>query len=142
MGFTHYYQLAQPISENDWAKIKVQMQTLIENSPVPLGDGWGEEGSKPDLTDNHININGIEDNAHETFTVYRLSTKWGFTKTARKPYDVVVVALLVLLHHDANLLVSSDGGYDDWVDGLNFLNKTLDANYTIPSLNSDEFDYG
>ena len=56
----------------------------------------------------------IEDLSHETFVLKRTCKE--FCKTARKPYDVIVKAVLLLgvSLFPENFKVSSDGDYDDW----------------------------
>lgn len=85
-----------------------------------------------EITDNEIRFNGREegDRGHETFSLQRMSDKrleeyaerldrnyiFDFCKTARKPYDIVVCCLLVILkYHLGNMIeVSSDGA--DWTN--------------------------
>jgi len=84
------------------------------------------------ITDNEIRFNGREegDRGHETFSLQRMSDKrleeyaerldrnyiFDFCKTARKPYDIVVCCLLVILkYHLGNMIeISSDG--KDWTN--------------------------
>jgi hypothetical protein len=82
-----------------------------------------------------IRFNGIRDDGHETFVFFNKKVqcaearKWGsntgfaFCKTARKPYDIVVCeVLLVLKRFMPNLDVGSDGfsGYlkEPKLDGM------------------------
>ena len=85
-----------------------------------------------EITDNEIRFNGREegDRGHETFSLQRMSDKrleeyaerldrnyiFDFCKTARKPYDIVVCCLLVILkYHLGNMIeVSSVGA--DWTN--------------------------
>lgn len=60
------------------------------------------------------------DAGHETFHLCRTwkpafageTTGFGCCKTARKPYDIVVCAVLILAHYHLGLTVSSDGEWD------------------------------
>ena len=66
-----------------------------------------------------IRFNGKGEEGHETFMLTPDSQEFNFCKTAQKPYDIVVVAILCLLaHHTSGVTVSSDGGISDWTDGL------------------------
>ena len=78
------------------------------------------------------------DAEHETFSVYRKHEKpkhahhdekiqFGFCKTARKPYDVMVVACLILYKYyfRKDVEISSDGDLDDWQKGFLFLAAVL-----------------
>ena len=85
-----------------------------------------------EITDNEIRFNGREegDRGHETFSIQRMSDErlkvyakrlerdyiFDSCKTARKPYDIVVCCLLVILkYHLGNMIeVSSDGA--DWTN--------------------------
>lgn len=87
---------------------------------------------KLEITDEEIRFNGREegDRGHETFSLQRKSDKrledyasrldrkyiFDFCKTARKPYDIVVCCLLVILKHRlGNMIeISSDG--KDWTN--------------------------
>lgn len=70
-----------------------------------------------------IEVNGTQENGHETFVLpYHLNglSSFQFCKTARKPYDVVVVACLIVLDYYVSCIeVTSDGISADWLDGLN-----------------------
>jgi hypothetical protein len=50
---------------------------------------------------------------------------WAFCKTAYKPYDKVVVACLCYLADAGVLTASSDGGPEDWTDGLELARSAL-----------------
>ena len=87
---------------------------------------------KLEITDEEIRFNGREegDRGHETFSLQRKADKrledyasrldrkyiFDFCKTARKPYDIVVCCLLVILKHRlGNMIeISSDG--KDWTN--------------------------
>ena len=47
------------------------------------------------------------------------------TKTARKPYDIVVQCCLILAkkHLGKGISISSDGEKDDWLDAINIIEK-------------------
>lgn len=83
--------------------------------------GWDEkkEGyyDKPEITIDEININGDESQelAHETFYFRLNNLKWGFCKTAHKPYDkIVCLMLLSLTVHIPGFEFTSDGTIDEW----------------------------
>lgn len=60
--------------------------------------------------------------SHETFVLKRQGDG-GFCKTARKPYDLMVQACLILLlaHFPKDAKVSSDGDSDDWYEATEFV---------------------
>lgn len=123
MGYTHYWKglKANGLEENAKKIVKVAMEDGIK-----LGDGCGV--NEPIIKEGFIDLNGWEDYGedHETF---RLSdnTSFDFCKTARKPYDTVVVAILIdaivnnLKYDD----ISSDGNYSDWQDGIELYKKAV-----------------
>jgi len=75
---------------------------------------------------------------HETFVIQRKYPKdnrsyttpneyFAFCKTARKPYDLMVCAVLILykLHFQDRVSVCSDGDFEDWAPALNFVLKHI-----------------
>jgi hypothetical protein len=104
-----------------------------------------------------IRFNGIADNGHETFyfkpTKFQSPAGYGdrsfaFCKTARKPYDVVVCeVLLVLKRFMPNLEVSSDGfsGYlkepkldGAWPEAIENLRNLYGIKYNMVVTNERE----
>jgi len=97
--------------------------------------GWDGSG-EPQFTDDTIGFNGNEHQmvdgeeqnlSHETFRLDRTyhPESWErpekeggygqFCKTARKPYDLLVCGVLILLkYYFPKSEVSSDGNYEDW----------------------------
>jgi len=68
-----------------------------------------------------ISLNGTKEFGHESFNLPEFfSAGSDFCKTARKPYDTVVVACLIVLKHylGDNVRVASDGDSEDWDSGL------------------------
>jgi len=111
MGYTHYYRDKPAFTDSQWAALTEDVKKLIKNSNVPLGDSNGEIGSKPVFTSRHIMFNGIGDDSHETAAVYKGASEFEFCKTARKPYDSVVVEFYKLIRkHAPSTILSSDGG--------------------------------
>lgn len=87
------------------------VKKLLKNSNVPLGDANGEIGTKPVFNSRHIMFNGIGDDSHETAVVYKGASEFEFCKTARKPYDSVVVEFYKLIRkHAPSTILNSDGG--------------------------------
>lgn len=95
MGYTHYYTVGRAVSNVTWNKFKQAVANIIKESGVSIhgGDGTGE----PIINDKEISFNGNDetDQSHETFIITRGSGSWDFCKTAKKDYDVVVVATLM-----------------------------------------------
>jgi hypothetical protein len=111
-----------------------------ENDPLVLNGCWKYE--KPQLTQEHILFNGgntyprkkLNDEwidtggpqslGHETFYITRnfLSDTFNFCKTARKPYDLMVQACLILYkYYFPEVKISSDGDKEDWAEAFKFV---------------------
>lgn len=132
MGYTHYFEFGQPLSQVKFDAIKKDMQT-IENhlgndtvsksggdyytEPVSLHDGSGE-GDGVDYGANYFAFNGDDSLglSHETLYLRVGQEGFDFCKTARKPYDLAVCLILICMEYHCGTAVdvSSDGGDEDW----------------------------
>lgn len=111
MGFTHYYRNKRAFTDAEWKALTADVKKLIADSDVPIGDSHGTRGSKPVFTSRHIMFNGIGEDSHETACVKKDASDFEFCKTARKPYDSVVVEFFKLIRkYDPNVQLSSNGG--------------------------------
>jgi hypothetical protein len=93
-----------------WEKFCELTQKIIEASQVKICDGMGE--GVPDIDKDGIFINGdaSEGLDFETLGIERKATnESGFCKTGRRPYDVVVCAVLSVGAKLKILTWSSDG---------------------------------
>jgi hypothetical protein len=98
---------------------------------VPIKHSIGE--GQAVLTDSIIAINGDERNAHESFILRcNVWENGNCCKTARKPYDEVVTAILIratqLLGTDymegsGKDEIGSDGDWDEWIRGRDLVKK-------------------
>ena len=89
---------------------------------VKICNGSGKNGTEPVITPTEISFNGCcgsRDLCHETFYLDTKETGFQFTKTAEKPYDLLVTSSLLALKTVARgkVKVSSDGDRADWADG-------------------------
>lgn len=80
-----------------------------------------------------IRFNGVGELSHETFLIERFSREFEFCKTNRKPYDLAVCGVLILisLYADGGE-ISSDGlgeTYTDseWKDAWNHVATVIPA---------------
>jgi hypothetical protein len=68
-----------------------------------------------------------KDLGHETFHISQKQNEYdgGFCKTARKPYDLMVQACLILFkyHFWNEVSISSDGDYDEWKVAQKFVGE-------------------
>jgi len=134
VGYTHYYTTKAPITPSDWSKIAERARKLIEKSPVPLAYEYDEADEPPIADEEVIRFNGVDDDGHETFVVTPDKVGFGFCKTAQKPYDLVVVACLLVLNKvlGDKIEVSSDGDAEEWHDGKAYAETTLDETFKMP----------
>lgn len=141
MGYTHYFRF-NPIKKGSTKQVEssyqlavLQCQRLVSryNMARPSGDDTRLAGyaahCKPGMYKG-LKINGRGENAHEDFILrehYKQNDVFNFCKTARKPYDLAVVACLVILKHylGESIQVSSDGDVIDWRDGTKLARQLL-----------------
>lgn len=121
MGYTHYYEditLSEDIAD--------EVRKIVSAGDVVICD-WDGTGD-PIINSEEIRLNGDASTGkdHETFALQNGSEGFTFCKTARKPYDVVVVAILVsLIVNDGVRKVETDGTPEDWVTGIQLYNRAV-----------------
>jgi len=154
MGYTHYFTQTRSFTAAEWETVTADVQAILKeaehNQGIPLADGNGGGGTSPEFTALHFAFNGLGDGAHETMYVTRhKQTKkeyeghnpaWSFCKTAEKPYDAAVVAVLCYLatitrRDDPTtgepiigsevFRVTSDGKGVDFLSGLDLARQAL-----------------
>jgi len=106
------------MSKEQWSEIVARAKnilTTVSNIPVQ----WEcDVDEPPTISDDCIRFNGVEEDGHETFFIPRTGTDWEFCKTARKPYDTVVVAMLTMLNDvNPDFTWTSDGTIQDHQEG-------------------------
>ena len=118
MGYTHYHNQVRSFTDTEWDLIITGATDIVEqaqSSGVTIC-GWDGTG-EPELTDELISLNGTDRNdcGYETFLVKKNEDdNFNFCKTARKPYDSVVVSILAWIDKVAPgaLELGSDGGME------------------------------
>jgi len=138
MGYTHY--ATRPVKNAGsgfmFNKLALDAKAICDHAQangLPLANGMGEGGTEPDFTETFFSLNGVSDetgdNGHETFHWERFPTLPGFRqgeseyfdfcKTAHKPYDAVVTAILIRAKviYGSCVSISSDGDWEDWQAG-------------------------
>lgn len=139
MGYTHY--VTRPTNNAGSAyffgKLALDAKKICDHanaSGLRIRNGNGE--GEPEFTEFYFAINGdashyVEgvDQAHETFHWAGIPTQpdwrkgeknyFDFCKTAMKPYDAVVTAILIRAKtiYGSCVEISSDGGWSDWKKG-------------------------
>jgi len=149
MGYTHYWFRKKDLSEG-WTEFVEDVKRVYKNLPkysetaggyykdraIKICGGYGE--GDPVFDENEIWFNGDKEREldHETFhfpRVYNPPPYWsepdedGYyfdcCKTARKPYDLLVCAVLILakIHFKDRIRIRSDGTLSDWWPAFNFM---------------------
>jgi len=137
MGYTHYWKINKPLTINAEQK-KLIKQVLKEHKAILFG---GMGNGKPTFNDTILELNGDvrmgED--YENFMVEfgKTSSSFTFCKTARRPYDLAVCKILLILSLSDGFSFSSDGNIDgqDWHDALDWAVNVVKIK---PNLNSGD----
>lgn len=139
MGYTHYWRQRRDFTDAEWAAASADIAAILKHIQhvdpgVPLGNESGAPGSSPVFTPDLIAFNGLGNGSYETMLVERSFAPkhqgnppgWWFCKTAHRPYDVAVVAVLCYLAKVAKThVVESDGQPADWRAGLHAARDAL-----------------
>jgi len=142
MGYTHYFtRRLGRIHREPWAQICEDVRAILTHAQaiqsIPLANGHGEPGTQPKIDDGVIAFNGVGEDSHETFYLTRrlreaapwedeARRRFDFCKTAHKPYDMAVTAVLCYLSSVAEThTVTSDGDARDWTPGLEMARLAL-----------------
>lgn len=136
MGYTHYWQALRNVKPAEWRQIVAATTAIIElaeRAGIPIRGPEGRWQADKD----RISLNGDAGDAHEPFNLTRDIRHGGsnFCKTACKPYDIVVVAILCSLNKLAPgaFTMSSDGTAEEWQDGLDLARRAGVTGVTIPA---------
>ena len=146
MGYTHYFEnRGHKDDAMNFLKVLGDVKKLYDNMPEhtdsaggyyledPLklcgSNGCGE----PIFNEEIIAFNGddLGDLSHESFVVYPTPFK-DYCITARKPYDLMVCAVLISMkRHMVNFTYTSDGSdtvgsTDDWKPAKDFYKRVCD----------------
>jgi len=131
MGYTHYWRQRRDITPDEWDDVRAAFNAMLAHIEFSIAD--------VENTADVIAFNGVGDYSHEIFVLNRVlataRAEWNtpdaeplcfqFCKTARKPYDLIVTAMLLVVSEVAPAWadVSSDGdmGGKDWQPARDFL---------------------
>ena len=151
MGYTHYWSFTAP-KRGETAKIEKAYQKAIRECATIARTYYLANGGLSGFSAHTevgkyggLKVNGKGDLSHEDFTMREyfkqnlepdsFGNTGNFCKTARKPYDIVVTACLIVLTNRLpnNFSVDSDGYTDDWQAGLELAQRILkNKKLTIP----------
>jgi hypothetical protein len=152
MGYTHYWiRNGSGYTEADlftayfvFADMARQIIETAERQGIQVADAYGERVGGWQIDNDAVRFNGYGKDAHETFTFERVCPKpqswmtdtsyFDCCKTARKPYDTVVTAMLVAVSqaYGDTVQVSSDGSPSEWEDGLRLFEEATGNYATAP----------
>lgn len=95
MGYTHYFNFRKGADIDDlrWKDAIELGKACMKESGVEIagGDGTGN----PIINNKCVYLNGVHPNCCETFYLDRKGEGFGFCKTTREPYDIVVCCFLL-----------------------------------------------
>lgn len=152
MGYTHYWyrdeSLMSPQDALDFyaefTRYAVQIIQTAENQGLQLADPSGQHLGAWRVDGESVRLNGYGEDAHESFVWEKVCPEpqdwvkeggfYDFCKTQRKPYDVVVTALLLgarEAYGDA-VRISSDGSPSEWEDGVRLFREATGLVATVP----------
>ena len=137
MGYTHYWRQLRDFTDTEWQEL-MRLTKLITAS-----SGRDIILSEFNINNEEIRFNGYGEEGHETFLItkkkrakrqyeeqeaYDRQGAFEFCKTAHKPYDKYVTAVLCALYNievkewplgDGKIMsISSDGNTEDWTERL------------------------
>lgn len=133
MGYTHYWKITERL-DKDWDKwtsfLPDAMQIMSHASQkldIALADAFGETKGDNMISLSGVSMNGYGEESYESFVLTNEVTKFDFCKTARKPYDPVVVAILILAteYFGNDIEVTSDGDRSDLLEGYYLFRSSM-----------------
>ena len=120
MGYTHYWETTPELDQDIWFNFAQDFVKVLPHFYKKLDS---ETEDKFHINGSELYMNGIGEEAHETFYLQRVSiprkdkTKvFSFCKTAKKEYDIAVCCALLIAkkHFGTEINVSSDGSDEEW----------------------------
>jgi hypothetical protein len=139
VGYTHYWYRDKKTLEG-FDRFAEDCRKIIESvgEDIPLAYEYDRAKKAPAINTKVVRFNGIGEEGHETFYVPKTWTAnyegqskgedgwFAFCKTARKPYDKIVVACLIAMRHNCpGVKISSDGEDADWNAGRQLCQTVL-----------------
>lgn len=126
MGYTHYYTKKRNHTKKEWNKFLDECKELHKNLPEDVLIADGDGNGEPVFNETLVRFNGAGDElSHETLQLDKRRSvgKFDFCKTNLKPYDLMVVAVLLSANRNLGYSFHSDGEFSDLRDGIKFYNK-------------------
>jgi len=144
MGYTQYFQQGREITEKEWGGIMKDAASILQqaqDSGIRLAADYDEPDQSPVVSLDMIRFNGVGAEGHETFHLPRKMEqgrkgegyRFNFCKTARKPYDAAVCAIMLSMHHHAPGAwdLGSDGDLEDegWKQAIHLYAMATHQNF-------------
>ncbi len=155
MGYTHYYQ--RTLDSNDpelYDKVRKGFIELVKHAElngITVADAFGEKAGAWQADGERIAFNGYQEESCETFSFEQIvpkqpdwredaKTYFSFTKTNYRAYDALVCATLILIKdvYGSQVEISSDGGWEDWSEGVSLYNSVFEIEVTPEKLFAEE----
>jgi len=146
MGYTHYWSFKR-IKGVPREELEKKYQQAIRECSAVVKRYYKDNGGISGFTAHTpvgkyggLKFNGKGEEGHEDFTMREHFSQnlenngFGFCKTARKEYDILVVACLSILKYRLGeaISISSDGGREDWADGVIYARHVLRRKIKMP----------
>ena len=112
MGYSHYWKIEEDMTVQEFNHLQSIAAKIAEASNAPVELSINTHPLYPSIT-----VEGMASDAHETFYLTPKAVKFDCCKTARKPYDEVVVGILDYADALGLLKFTSDGNPDDLAAG-------------------------
>lgn len=161
MGYTHYWTQPKDYTVRDWKQIGEDIGAILKDvqhvQGIALAWEYDQPGKQPEIGTEVIRFNGLGEDGHETFHISRERPdlqRWqtvkgsAFCKTARKPYDIAVVACLAYLAalEKKPWRVSSDGNGREWLEGVGLARRCVprmanQIDIPMPIMKGDRWDW-
>ena len=149
MGYTHYWRIKKQYSMPVRAK-EIIKEILAEAYKAGIVQYEWNDTKEPLVTDTVVRFNGVGENGHETFyfdvtDTYRGSDgqHFAFCKTARKPYDEVVMKVLIVLKYflGDSVIISSHGSFkEEWKNTRDYMLNTFNIRtYVNETLEASQY---
>jgi hypothetical protein len=152
MGYTHYWNRDESLlSPEDYrefysqfTRLAVKVIQTAEEQGIELADPSGEHLGAWRVDGESVRLNGYGEDSYESFVWEKVCPEtqdWSreigyfdFCKTAQKPYDVVVTALLLAAReaYGSAVRISSDGSPSEWEYGVRLFGEATGLVATVP----------
>ena len=133
MGYTHYWKGQVPAATESLLAVIDFIQTKVQMQPSDIKLASWDGTGFPTFDIASISFNGNlnakdGDMSHETCAIkYGSAVEFSFCKTAQKPYDIAVVAILEALNmfSDSEFAWTSDGDAAETLAGVELAHEAI-----------------